>query len=61
MDRSGAAIISIPQTKPIVETRKRPLLPPIFGKIRYMNAEGLSRKFDAPKYVEKIQALIPQC
>jgi deoxyribodipyrimidine photo-lyase len=31
---------------------------PIFGKIRYMNARGLSRKFDAPKYVEKIEALI---
>ena len=33
---------------------------PIFGKIRYMNARGLSRKFDAPKYVEKIEALIHQ-
>jgi deoxyribodipyrimidine photo-lyase len=30
---------------------------PIFGKIRYMNARGLSRKFDAAKYVEKIEAL----
>jgi len=27
---------------------------PIFGKIRYMNAKGLERKFDAMKYVEKI-------
>jgi len=26
----------------------------IFGKIRYMNAEGLKRKFDIDKYVEKI-------
>jgi deoxyribodipyrimidine photo-lyase len=30
---------------------------PIFGKIRYMNARGLSRKFNAAKYVEKIEAL----
>jgi deoxyribodipyrimidine photo-lyase len=34
---------------------------PIFGKIRYMNARGLSRKFDAAKYVEKIEALASQC
>lgn len=27
---------------------------PIFGKIRYMNANGLERKFDVMKYVEKI-------
>jgi len=30
---------------------------PIFGKIRYMNANGLRRKFDAERYVEKIEAL----
>ncbi|NHJ39652.1 MAG: deoxyribodipyrimidine photolyase [Asgard group archaeon] len=30
---------------------------PIFGKVRYMNANGLKRKFDADKYVEKIQNL----
>ncbi|MBS3814824.1 deoxyribodipyrimidine photo-lyase [Candidatus Bipolaricaulota bacterium] len=29
----------------------------IFGKVRYMNAAGLERKFDAEKYVEKISAL----
>ncbi len=27
----------------------------IFGKIRYMNSEGLKRKFDADKYVAKIK------
>ena len=27
---------------------------PIFGKIRYMNANGLERKFDVMKYVEKV-------
>lgn len=27
---------------------------PIFGKIRYMNANGLRRKFDIDKYVEKV-------
>jgi len=30
---------------------------PVFGKIRYMNAAGLRRKFDADAYVEKIQRL----
>jgi deoxyribodipyrimidine photo-lyase len=30
---------------------------PVFGKIRYMNAAGLKRKFDADAYVEKIKAL----
>ncbi|HPS55087.1 MAG TPA: hypothetical protein PLP05_05785, partial [Sedimentisphaerales bacterium] len=29
----------------------------VFGKIRYMNAEGLKRKFDRDKYVEKINSL----
>ena len=29
----------------------------IFGKVRYMSAEGLNRKFDADKYVEKIALL----
>ena len=30
---------------------------PVFGKIRYMNAEGLKRKFDADAYLKKIQSL----
>ena len=30
---------------------------PIFGKIRYMNANGLRRKFDADGYVKKIEKL----
>ena len=30
---------------------------PVFGKVRYMNAAGLKRKFDADGYVEKIQKL----
>ena len=30
---------------------------PVFGKIRYMNAAGLKRKFDADAYVKKIEAL----
>jgi deoxyribodipyrimidine photo-lyase len=30
---------------------------PVFGKVRYMNAAGLKRKFDADAYVKKIQAL----
>ncbi|MBD3191986.1 MAG: deoxyribodipyrimidine photo-lyase [Candidatus Heimdallarchaeota archaeon] len=30
---------------------------PIFGKVRYMNARGLERKFDINSYVEKIQAI----
>jgi deoxyribodipyrimidine photo-lyase len=30
---------------------------PVFGKIRYMNAAGLKRKFDADAYVKKIQDL----
>ena len=29
----------------------------IFGKIRYMNAAGLKRKFDADAYVQKIADL----
>ena len=29
----------------------------VFGKIRYMNAAGLKRKFDPDAYVQKIQAL----
>jgi deoxyribodipyrimidine photo-lyase len=28
---------------------------PVFGKIRYMNAAGLKRKFDADAYVRKIE------
>ncbi len=30
---------------------------PVFGKIRYMNAAGLKRKFDPDTYVKKIKAL----
>lgn len=30
---------------------------PVFGKIRYMNAAGLKRKFDIDAYVEKINTL----
>ncbi len=30
----------------------------IFGKIRYMNAKGLKRKFDADGYAEKIKRLV---
>ncbi|MCU0628367.1 MAG: deoxyribodipyrimidine photo-lyase [Methanoregulaceae archaeon] len=30
---------------------------PVFGKIRYMNAAGLNRKFDAGRYVARIEAL----
>ena len=30
---------------------------PVFGKIRYMNASGLKRKFDIEAYVNKIQSL----
>jgi deoxyribodipyrimidine photo-lyase len=30
---------------------------PVFGKIRYMNAQGLKRKFDIDTYVKKIQSL----
>ncbi|NHK29823.1 MAG: deoxyribodipyrimidine photolyase [Asgard group archaeon] len=30
---------------------------PIFGKVRYMNANGLRRKFDVEGYVEKIERL----
>ncbi|MFO7791407.1 MAG: hypothetical protein R6W73_00300, partial [Candidatus Saliniplasma sp.] len=29
----------------------------IFGKVRYMNANGLKRKFDADEYVEKVEKL----
>ncbi len=27
---------------------------PVFGKVRYMNANGLERKFDMTKYIEKV-------
>jgi deoxyribodipyrimidine photo-lyase len=30
---------------------------PIFGKVRYMNANGLRRKFDIEKYVDSVSAL----
>ena len=29
----------------------------IFGKVRYMNAKGLERKFDMKAYVEKVKRL----
>jgi deoxyribodipyrimidine photo-lyase len=29
----------------------------VFGKVRYMNAAGLKRKFDADKYVEKVNQI----
>jgi deoxyribodipyrimidine photo-lyase len=32
---------------------------PVFGKVRYMNAAGLRRKFDMDAYVEKIGRLSP--
>ena len=31
---------------------------PVFGKVRYMNANGLKRKFDADRYVERIDRLV---
>ena len=31
----------------------------IFGAVRYMNENGLRRKFDADRYIEKIEALKP--
>jgi len=33
---------------------------PIFGKLRYMNANGLKRKFDIEEYVQKIERLVNQ-
>ncbi len=33
---------------------------PIFGKLRYMNANGLKRKFDIEEYVKKIERLVNQ-
>jgi deoxyribodipyrimidine photo-lyase len=30
---------------------------PVFGKIRYMNAAGLERKFNISRYVERIRGL----
>ena len=30
---------------------------PVFGKVRYMNAGGLRRKFDADAYVQRIERL----
>jgi deoxyribodipyrimidine photo-lyase len=32
---------------------------PIFGKVRYMNAAGLRRKFDVEAYVSKIEGFNP--
>ena len=33
---------------------------PIFGKVRYMNANGLKRKADPDAYVEKVDALVQE-
>jgi deoxyribodipyrimidine photo-lyase len=30
---------------------------PIFGKVRYMNAEGLRRKTDIDMYVQRVEAM----
>ena len=30
---------------------------PVFGKIRYMNAADLSRKFDVAVYIQRIETL----
>jgi deoxyribodipyrimidine photo-lyase len=30
---------------------------PIFGKVRYMNANGLRRKFDMDEYVRMVEGL----
>jgi len=30
---------------------------PVFGTVRYMNENGLRRKFDADKYIEKVKQL----
>ncbi|MFC1806114.1 deoxyribodipyrimidine photolyase, partial [Planctomycetota bacterium] len=30
---------------------------PIFGKVRYMNANGLKRKFDIDRYVQSVDAV----
>ncbi len=32
---------------------------PVFGKVRYMSAGGLKRKFDADAYVQKIESIEP--
>ncbi len=31
---------------------------PVFGKVRYMNAKGLERKFDMPAYLRAVDALV---
>ena len=31
---------------------------PVFGKVRYMNAQGLERKFDMAAYLRAVDALI---
>ena len=31
---------------------------PIFGKVRYMNANGLKRKFDIDKYVQRVKKIV---
>jgi len=30
---------------------------PVFGKVRYMNAAGLARKFDMERYVRRVNSL----
>jgi deoxyribodipyrimidine photo-lyase len=32
----------------------------VFGKVRYMNAQGLERKADPKAYVEKVDALVEE-
>lgn len=29
----------------------------VFGKVRYMNSDGLERKFDMEKYLERVESL----
>ena len=30
----------------------------VFGKVRYMNAKGLERKFDIDGYIERVDRLV---
>jgi len=34
---------------------------PMFGKVRYMNAAGLKRKFEIDRYVNRVDALAGEC
>jgi deoxyribodipyrimidine photo-lyase len=33
---------------------------PVFGKVRYMNARGLERKFDMERYISAVERLISE-